>query len=289
MARSKSLLKLLNNLEILYTDLTSLIVEYDTPVPWLGTKVHEIKVTKSWQMATDQKYLYVSTSMSNNYYVGRYTLNTLQLVDKFSPLTTWTCGVDISGNELYVSDNNVVKVLNINTKDIIRQWNLPANSYNIKLHAGNLYCVCNNHIIYVYNLSGNLIKQFGKNGTGNGEFNYPFGIDIDDKYIYIADYSNHRIQVFSLEHCTYSHQWGSSGTQNGQFNQPYAIRLYGGLCYVGDYVGIQVFTTDGQFLSRFGKSSGGTGIGEFRDISGIVMIDNRLYVSEHDGRVLVLQ
>ena len=124
-----------------------------------------------------------------------------------------------------------------------------------------MYCTgCSNGIIYVYNLSGDLIKQFGKKGSGNGEFSILYGIDVDDKFMYVAD---DRVQVFHLENCTYSHQWGSKGNQNGQFTDPKEVRLCEGLCYVGDLYGIQVFTKDGQFLSRLGKTPCGSGEGDF--------------------------
>jgi len=278
--RQKALLALFNNLNLFYADLNRLILEYEKEVPWLGNKIQEIEVDCCWTLGTDQKYLYVGI-LGNC--VTRYTMDTLQLVDKFE-LTGDCSGLDISGNELYVYDNGAyaLKIFNITTKDLIRQWNTPEIVDGIKLYGGNLYCTSSN-LIYVYNLSGTLIKQFGKGGSGNGEFSTPGGIDVDDTFIYIADHSNHRVQVFYLENCTYSHQWGGSATGNGQFQNPWTIRLYDGLVYVGDHTCIQVFTKDGQFLCRFDKT-------EFSLVRGMSIVGNRLYVSDHGtNRVVVLQ
>jgi DNA-binding beta-propeller fold protein YncE len=39
--------------------------------------------------------------------------------------------------------------------------------------------------------------QFGRSGTGEGEFNRPAGIDVDQEgMIYVADWMNNRLQVF---------------------------------------------------------------------------------------------
>ena len=49
--------------------------------------------------------------------------------------------------------------------------------------------------VLVFTTSGEFITSFGKHG--NGEFSSPVGITTDeDGFVYVCDYSNHRIQVF---------------------------------------------------------------------------------------------
>src|ERR1700722_9784571 len=43
------------------------------------------------------------------------------------------------------------------------------------------------------------VGQIGSNGSGNGQFNYPYGIAIKDNQLYVADTGNHRIQIIDLE------------------------------------------------------------------------------------------
>jgi len=149
---------------------------------------------------------------------------------------------------------------------------------------GNLYYAnAEDNQIYVYNLSGGLRKQFGKFGTGVGEFNCPSGIDINDQCTYIADCGNNRVQVFHLGNCTYSHQWGSEGSADGQFLGPHELRFFQDLCYVGDRKGVHVFTKDGEFCYRFGKSQN-----EFSGVRGILVVGHRLYVSDYGGSRLVV-
>lgn len=52
--------------------------------------------------------------------------------------------------------------------------------------------------ISIYSPQGKLIRQWGKPGKGPGEFNCPGGIAVaDNGRIYVADQTNHRVQVFA--------------------------------------------------------------------------------------------
>ena len=42
-------------------------------------------------------------------------------------------------------------------------------------------------------------RKWGTEGNGNGEFNFPRGIAVYDGEVYVADYFNHRVQVFDTE------------------------------------------------------------------------------------------
>jgi len=52
---------------------------------------------------------------------------------------------------------------------------------------------------------------------------------MNNKFIYITDKDNHRIQVLNLENCTYSYQWGG----HGKFSYPSEIRIYQDVCMLG--------------------------------------------------------
>ena len=45
------------------------------------------------------------------------------------------------------------------------------------------------------------IRRFGCEGSGNGEFKYPIDVVAEKGELYVSDYHNHRIQVFSMEGC----------------------------------------------------------------------------------------
>ena len=47
----------------------------------------------------------------------------------------------------------------------------------------------------VYTDDGKLVREWGKNGKGDGEFDQPGGIVLgDDGTLYVADQGNHRVQ-----------------------------------------------------------------------------------------------
>ncbi len=64
------------------------------------------------------------------------------------------------------------------------------------------------------------ITQWGKEGAGNGEFEFPIGIAIGpDDRIYVANQTNRRVQVFG-KHGRFIAKFGEYGTQPGQFGGP---------------------------------------------------------------------
>src|ERR1035438_4450401 len=67
--------------------------------------------------------------------------------------------------------------------------------------------------------------QWGGVGSGNGQFDYPYGIVADrSNNVYVTDTDNHRIEKFD-SNGNYLTQWGSYGTNNGQFYWPNGIAV----------------------------------------------------------------
>ncbi len=64
----------------------------------------------------------------------------------------------------------------------------------------------------------------GKQGSGQGEFNYPWGVCFDSKNqrILISDGDNHRVQLFDTKG-KFVAMFGSKGSGQGQFNNPQGI------------------------------------------------------------------
>lgn len=154
--------------------------------------------------------------------------------------------------------------------------------------------------IYVSNLLGSIIKKFatsgssitqwGNNGTGNSQFNWPKYIALDNNInLYVADNMNHRIQKFT-SNGTYITQWGSYGFGNGQFNGPCGIAVdkVNGWVYVGDSNNhrIQKFDLTGKFIMQWGRY--GSGNGQFNFPEGDVEVDSTgaVYVVDNwNGRI----
>ena len=62
-------------------------------------------------------------------------------------------------------------------------------------NGGNIYVTCaGRHPICVFDASGTPTHTIGERGSGKGQFNNPRGIAIQGDVMYVADYSNNRIQ-----------------------------------------------------------------------------------------------
>ena len=53
--------------------------------------------------------------------------------------------------------------------------------------------------LLVYDLNGTFLKQIGTPGNGEGQLNFPYGITINESNgdIFVCDYGNNRVQIFS--------------------------------------------------------------------------------------------
>jgi len=107
----------------------------------------------------------------------------------------------------------------------------------------------------VFDDKDKLVKQFGSEGSGNGQFNCPGGITFDsNNHLYVADEKNHRVQKFDVNG-TYLLQFGSHGTDGGQLYYPCNVAAHNGRVYVAEFSGhrISVFQYNGQFCISFGS------------------------------------
>ena len=113
-------------------------------------------------------------------------------------------------------------------------------------------------------------------------FHYPEGIAIDGQgNIYVADFSNHRIQKFSSSGAFIT-KWGSEGSGDGELNCPRGIAIDAqGNVYVADSWNdrIQKFSSSGTFITKWGSE--GIGDGEFSWPLGIAIdAQGNVYVAD---------
>ncbi len=172
-----------------------------------------------------------------------------------------------NADNIYVSDSVARKVYVFNSKGhLLRSIDGGVRPTGIAVDAPRkrLYVVDTGaHEVSILTLQGKLIGSFGGLGSGEGQFNYPMDIFVDDRGdIYVTDSMNYRIQIFDMNG-RYQTSFGEHGDGTGDFGRPKGIGVDSeGNIYVADAVfdTVQVFSRKGAFLLNFGKLGSGAGM-----------------------------
>jgi len=195
----------------------------------------------------------------------------------------WGVAVDEQGC-IYVSDHRN-KRIQVFAKDgsFLRLWSTAGTCAGLAIHGGFIFASENtNHQIHVFTKGGTFVRKWGTNGEGDGQFQSPYALTVDDSHVYVADRDNHRIQSFTKEG-EFVSKWGSYGVNEGQFNGPIGITHDNDFIYVADQNHfIHVFAKDGTFVRRWGgvqSEQDGTVLNAF----GLAVDQGLLYVADYSN------
>lgn len=157
---------------------------------------------------------------------------------------------------------------------------------------GNLYIVdALNHRVQKYDSAGQLLLQWGSQGSGDGEFNFaleempdtPLGdvaVDIEGN-IYVVDYGNHRVQKFD-QNGQFLTKWGTQGSAEGQLDGPgfVAVNSHGEVLVseLGN-ARVQKFDANGAFLTEL----------QGLEIEGETAIPAGVAIDSRDNMYVVIQ
>ena len=159
---------------------------------------------------------------------------------------------------------------------------------------GNLYVTeltNEKHRVLVFDPSGELKLEFGKEGKEEGQFWFPNGIAVDGRArMYVADGTNGRLQAFDGEgNLLYVIPRGYA---SGDLSMPRGVALDGdGHLLVADNSAhtVKVYGVSGDqpdFIRDIGVN--GSGDGEFRFPNGVALADGKIYVTDREnGRVQI--
>lgn len=148
------------------------------------------------------------------------------------------------------------------------------------------------HHVVVCDLAGKFISKFGQRGKGEGEFNFPTHISVDDRsQIYVTDSLNHRIQIFDGTG-KFIRSFGSVGDGPGHFSRPKGVAVdRSGHVYVVDAVfnNVQIFDDRGRLLLDF--SEPGSELGKLCLPNAIAINSkNEIYVADaYNHRIQVFR
>ena len=168
-----------------------------------------------------------------------------------------TCGSD---GMLYSANHDTKEILVINgAGQIARRFKhgcgfvhgIPfSKSSNIVISDNS------NHVIKIYTPTGQLVRQFGGQGSKQGQLSGPIGVAVNEKgHLFIADRDNQRISVFT-EDGQFLRCFGSRGSGTGHFAGPWQLCISpDGLVYISDHNNdcIKVHDQDGRYIQQFGE------------------------------------
>ena len=112
------------------------------------------------------------------------------------------------------------------------------------------------HRIHVFTPDGGQILEFGSEGTKDGNLFHLISMALDksQKYVFVANSDNSRVQYFDLKTGKFVKKFGSEGGGHEQFNGPCGISIdQKDRVIVNDWNNhrVQVFSSDGKFLFKF--------------------------------------
>lgn len=198
-------------------------------------------------------------------------------------------GIGVDGNGwFYVADkdNHRVQVF-----DGAGQWQRsfavssqgkPAAPIDVAAdRQGRLYVTTNKHRVLAYDAHGKQLRQWGGEGSNEGEFRYPATVVVDPQgVVYVVDTLNARVQAFDGGG-KFIVNVGEWGVLPGQFFRPKGVATDSrGRIYVADsYLDvIQVFDPARRFLHVLGREGQPQ---RFVSTGGIAVDQaGRLYVTE---------
>jgi hypothetical protein len=142
----------------------------------------------------------------------------------------------------------------------LTNFNFTYSNISTGIHTVSAYCVDNSGKYSLTNIISCYLEpvlyqfSFGELGSGDGQFNAPQQIFIDNTgYLYITEKYNYRVQKFSTNG-SFIYKFGQHGTNQGQFGKVSGITVTkNGIIAVADfYQKISFFNSiNGSFISRF--------------------------------------
>ncbi|KAI6649022.1 Cell surface protein [Oopsacas minuta] len=144
--------------------------------------------------------------------------------------------VDNETGNICVADtwNDCIKVFDSTAKYLFkfgdRRGEGVMNSPKFLSIYGNRVLISQDHCILKYTLDGKFISKVGKQGNGELEFGYLYGLTIDDSNedIYICDCYNNRVQILTKDLC-YKTKFGTN-----TLKRPLNVKLSKEYIYVLD-------------------------------------------------------
>ena len=141
----------------------------------------------------------------------------------------WGLSLDSTGNVIVAdTGNKLIKIFTPDGRFVMKIGEKDSFSFPVHcVQCGEYFIVLdqNEHCIKVFNREGNFQYMFGKQGKGDGEFDYPGYLLVNEsQHLFVCDYCNNRVQVFDLNG-NFIGKFGTKGSKLGEFHAPFSMAL----------------------------------------------------------------
>ena len=192
-------------------------------------------------------------------------------------------GISIYKGKIYICDTMLggIIIIDLNNSTFenfvpkgMGELKKPINCFNDK--SGNLYITdTQREQIVIFDENGNYISSFGEK-----EKIKPIDVNVDDRYIWVADMRNHSVMVYDK----YSYEFirsipGSNPDSLSTLYSPTNLTMYNDKLYVSDFgaFNIKAYSKDGKYRKTIG--SYGRNLGQFVRPKGLAVDkDDNVYV-----------
>ena len=141
----------------------------------------------------------------------------------------WGLFLDSTGNVIVAdTGNKLIKIFTPDGRFVMKIGGQGSLSYPVHcVQCGEYFIVSdyNEHCIKVFNREGHFQYKFGKEGKGDGEFNCPGYLSVNEsQHLFVCDRENHRVQVFELKG-KFMGKFGTKGSKLGEFDRPLSVAM----------------------------------------------------------------
>ena len=141
----------------------------------------------------------------------------------------WGLSLDSSGN-IIVADrgDKLIKIFTPKGRFVMKIGGQGSLSDPVHcVQCGEYFIVSDRgeHCIKVFNREGHFQYKFGREGKGDGEFNCPAYLLVNElQHLFVCDRENHRVQVVELNG-KFIGKFGAKGSKLGEFNRPLSVAM----------------------------------------------------------------
>ena len=144
-------------------------------------------------------------------------------------LNPWGLSLDSTGNVIVAdTGNKLIKIFTPDGRFVMKIGG--QGSFSDPVHCvrcGEYFMVSDSdeHCIKVFNREGHFQYKFGMQGQGDGEFNCPGYLLVNEsQHLFVCDRKNHRVQVFELNG-KFIGKFGTKGSKLGEFIEPISVEM----------------------------------------------------------------